>query len=150
LLGRLPDGLASEHADTLLPSSGGTAVQCLVQRRLAFQDAGRLRMLAPVRDHAASIALEPGDLQALHDLYFGFAALLRRYLNGDYRGVNLPRLRVELVNIEALIVRATDPDGSRMHGDGASQRELGSLAVAVGAARRERGQLALTPLIYIH
>jgi tetratricopeptide (TPR) repeat protein len=147
MLGRLPDGLARGDADLLLPGDGNAAATCLVRIRLARLEADRLRMLVPVREHAARGDLAPEDALALREHYLGLAGELRRYFTGDYRGVDLPRLRAELVNIEAVIGQsaqaATGDDEA-----GPFRRELGSLSVAVGDARRQLGQLALALAAY--
>ena len=67
---------------------------------------------------------------------------LREYFDGNYQGKDLPRLRAELVNIDAIIEQSlaatsTGEDSRPL------RRELGSLSVAIGDARRELGQLAL-------
>ena len=53
MMGRLPAGLRSEWADELLPEGGRAAAELLGELGLAFDAAGRLRMLAPIREHAA-------------------------------------------------------------------------------------------------
>ncbi|MGE3293967.1 MAG: TIR domain-containing protein [Geminicoccaceae bacterium] len=141
MMGRLPDGLASVDAESLLPGSGSAAAQCLLRQRLAYRDAERIRMLTPIREHAGRIALSPADRSTLHGCYLGLAGDLRRYFNGDYRGVDLPRLRAELINVEALLTQAVDAAAST-NGHFASRREVGSLSLATGDARREWGQLA--------
>ena len=57
MLGRLPAGLRLEWAGELLPEGGRAAAELLGELGLAFDAAGRLRMLAPVREHAADEAL---------------------------------------------------------------------------------------------
>ena len=141
MLGRLPDGMLLDDADALMPGVGAAAAHAVLRARLAHHDGGRIRMLAPVREHAARSNLTRADGDALHSLYLGLAAALRRYFNGDYADIDLPRLRAELVNLDALIFRAVDPAATT---DPAAsfQRELGSLSLAVGDAYRELGQLA--------
>ena len=147
MLGHLPDGLLLTDADRLLPGNGDAAARSLIRTRLARLDRDRLRMLAPVREHAASTDLAAADRQALQGHYLGLATELRRYFNGDHRGIDLPRLRAELVNIDALIARAVDPTATTATA-AAFQCDLGNLSLSIGDARRELGQLALAFTAY--
>src|SRR6266536_4842062 len=54
LLGVLPDGIAADDLAAVLPDSGLAAAAVLRQLGLAFDEGHRLRMLAPVREHAAA------------------------------------------------------------------------------------------------
>ncbi|WP_428263719.1 NB-ARC domain-containing protein [Haliangium sp.] len=55
LLALLPDGVAVEDADALVPGHGHAAVRVLGQVALAYAEAPRLRMLAPVRQHLSAM-----------------------------------------------------------------------------------------------
>ena len=146
MAGRLPDGLARSDAETLLPGCGDEAIACLLRARLARPDNDRVRMLAPVREHASGIELSTSDESAMRRLYFGLADALRRYFNGDHHGVELSRLRRELRNIESVIAAAVESDivdsGEMLQG------ELGSLYLAVGRARAQLGQRTLARQFY--
>ena len=48
-LGRLPDGWEFDAVDQLLPGDVDDAAQGLLGTRLVYPEAGRLRMLGPVR-----------------------------------------------------------------------------------------------------
>ena len=52
LMGRLPAGIADEATNALLPGDGPAALATLGDLGLAFDDGGRMRMLAPIRAHA--------------------------------------------------------------------------------------------------
>jgi tetratricopeptide (TPR) repeat protein len=54
LLGMLPDGVAREDLPALLPDQGLKAGAALRRLGLVFDEGPRLRMLAPVREHAAA------------------------------------------------------------------------------------------------
>ncbi len=51
ILGGLPDGVADDDLETLLPGEGAAAANLLRRRGLALEQAGRLRTLPPVRHH---------------------------------------------------------------------------------------------------
>jgi tetratricopeptide (TPR) repeat protein len=54
LLGKLPDGIARGDLPALLPEHGLAAATVLRRLGLVFDEGPRLRMLAPVREHAAA------------------------------------------------------------------------------------------------
>ncbi len=54
LLGALPDGISHDDLETLLPDAGLPGAAVLRQLGLAFDEAARLRTLAPVREHIAT------------------------------------------------------------------------------------------------
>jgi tetratricopeptide (TPR) repeat protein len=53
LMGWLPNGVAEEDLETLVPVQGISAASCLRRRGLALHQAGRLRVLPPIRHHVA-------------------------------------------------------------------------------------------------
>jgi tetratricopeptide (TPR) repeat protein len=55
VLSRLPDGIAHRDLDALLPDAGPRAAAVLRQTGLAYDQTGRLRTLAPIREHIATI-----------------------------------------------------------------------------------------------
>ena len=70
LLGRLPQGLARADAAAVMPQKGANAAVALTHTGLVLRDPGRLRMLAPVRQHAESEPLAPADREMLV-IHFG-------------------------------------------------------------------------------
>ena len=54
LLGLLPNGIARGDVNTLLPGCGHAAVATLRHAALAFDEAGRIRCLAPIREYIAA------------------------------------------------------------------------------------------------
>ena len=74
VLGVLPDGIARGDLEALLPGFGNAAAGILRQVALAFDEAGRLRTLAPVREHVA-VHHPPAseDLARAIDHYAGLA-----------------------------------------------------------------------------
>jgi tetratricopeptide (TPR) repeat protein len=141
MMGHLPDGLAEPDAEALLGPEGATAATGLRRVGLARLEGGRLRMLVPVREHAgSSTPLDPDDTIRLRDHFLGLARAMRAYFHGLDRSLDLPRHRIELTNIEAVLDRALehcDPANSSF------RHEVGYLTIAAGDMRREIGQLSL-------
>ncbi|HMQ61307.1 MAG TPA: tetratricopeptide repeat protein [Flavilitoribacter sp.] len=61
-LGQLPDGLGEEDLLALFPDTGDDAAANLLQLGLLLENAGRLRLLKPVREHTR-VLLPPGEEQ---------------------------------------------------------------------------------------
>ena len=147
LMGRLPDGLARRDAEVLLPGCGDAAAVGLLRVRLVHPDDERLRMLVPIRDHAARTRPLPEDMSAVRAHFLGLADTLRQYLSGSICGNELGHLRKELVNLEAITAEILDVS---VKGDTDNQRrEFCGLAIAIGDARRQLGQLELAAQNYL-
>ena len=75
LLGMLPDGVAREDLPALLPDQGLAAGAVLRRLGLVFDEGPRMRMLAPVREHAAAAHSPwPADLARASAHYARLAA----------------------------------------------------------------------------
>jgi tetratricopeptide (TPR) repeat protein len=122
LFGVLPDGIAHGDLEALLPGSGNAAAGRLRQVALAFDEAGRLRVLAPVREHvAAHHAPAPEDLARAIDHYSGLATELGPKCGREGGAGAVSRLSVETANIESMLLR------------GLKRREPRSVIEATGA-----------------
>ncbi|MEV6317109.1 tetratricopeptide repeat protein [Streptomyces sp. NPDC051776] len=112
LLGRLPDGIAHDHLDTLLPGVGARAAALVRQVGLGYDDSTRLRVLAPIREHLA--AAQPAtetDLDRAVTFYCHLAAGPGEAARGEIgTGKAVERLQQETGNILRLI------DHSARHG----------------------------------
>ena len=103
LLGILPAGIAHCDLDALLPGEGDAAASTLRQVGLAFDEPGRLRVLAPVREYARA-HWPPGP--ADHDrAVTHYLALARRGTEvGRRNGAQaVARLVPENANIEEML-----------------------------------------------
>ncbi len=140
LLGRLPDGLALADADALVPGSGADAASRLLKARLARQEAGRLRMLAPVREHAALRSLSEEDRERLVQHFGGLADALPYGEEQPADPARAATARAELANLEAIVEMPGSPGAGRAGRRWlriASAREvLGNLALAARASAR--------------
>jgi tetratricopeptide (TPR) repeat protein len=104
LLGLLPDGIAEEDLDVLLPDSGQTAAHSLRSVGLASNLNGRLRVLAPVREHVARRdPPDAKDLARAQNHYLELAALGRNVGRKDGAEA-VRRLAPETGNLEAMIL----------------------------------------------
>ncbi|HWM90688.1 MAG TPA: tetratricopeptide repeat protein [Thermoanaerobaculia bacterium] len=99
LLGRLPDGIAPEDVEALLPRAGEAAAATLRGVGLTIRGETRSRMYTPVREYARSDYPPEGeDLNRCVDY---FLALIQ---NGEAKG----RLAPEAGNLEAMVIEALD------------------------------------------
>jgi tetratricopeptide (TPR) repeat protein len=144
LMGRLPDGIAEEDADALLGGGGFEATSGLRRVGLARREAGRLRMLAPVREHAGGEELSPTEGERFEAFVLEAVELLQGPA-GD--GLSLQRARAELSNLEAALGTFLGIASSRVVAkDVSAAAALRQLAVArarVADARQITGNLPL-------
>ena len=87
LLGRLPHGLARADLAAIMPRDGTEAATALAQTGLILRDPDRLRMLAPVREHAAEHTPGEPEAAALTALFAALADAL------PYQGAGSARPR---------------------------------------------------------
>jgi tetratricopeptide (TPR) repeat protein len=99
-LGRLPGGASTQDLNKLLPVAGRAAGRVLCQLGLAFEEQERLRMLAPIREHAAQ--RPTGSIKVLVRHYLKLANLGSKV--GRVGGAAaVARLSLEIANLEAAV-----------------------------------------------
>ena len=150
LLGRLPHGLAQADLAAILPADGTEAARALRRTGLVRRDAVRLRMLAPVREHAAAQPLPDADRRALCRYFAALADALPIYGMEPAEWAAARRARDELTNIEAVLAldppagdpAGLDDSGWRWIRIGDTRQLLGALQLAVEAYRTAHRQFA--------
>jgi tetratricopeptide (TPR) repeat protein/pimeloyl-ACP methyl ester carboxylesterase len=103
ILGRLPGGLNAESLEALLPDGHFSGASCLRQTRLAYDVGGRIALLAPIREYAKTLALEPSEQRHLAAFYL---SLFRRWaprVGVADTGVGIGILATELGNFEPIV-----------------------------------------------
>ena len=111
MMGRLPAGLAEEDAVALI-DGGGAAARALRQIGIAWGDAqGRTRLLAPIRQVAAALALGDADREKLASHYFGLAAREGGKVGAEGGREAIARLSPEIGNFEQLVRLAAGLEG---------------------------------------
>jgi tetratricopeptide (TPR) repeat protein len=105
LLGLLPDGTARDALETLLPGCGNAAAATLRQVALAFDEARRVRVLAPIREHLA-LHHPPAaeDLTRAIDHYAGLATDLGPKAGKEGGAEAIAALAGETANIEHMLL----------------------------------------------
>lgn len=113
ILGLLPEGVAREDLEALLPGEGAEAAAVLRKVGLVFDQGSRLRMLAPIREHLQrSLPPRPDDLDRAVSHYLGLARLGEK-IGGEGGEEAARRLRSEVGNLEPMIQAAlerSDPE----------------------------------------
>jgi tetratricopeptide (TPR) repeat protein len=106
LLGLLPDGAARDDLAALLPGYGLAAAAALRRLGLVFDEGPRIRMLAPVREHAAAAhPPEPADL-ARASAHYAILATSGEQLGWGHGAQAAARLRAETGNMTAMLQQA--------------------------------------------
>jgi tetratricopeptide (TPR) repeat protein len=111
LLGVLPDGIAWDDLDALLPGAGPGAASVLRRVGLAFDESRRLRVLAPIREHVRACHPPDDDDQA-HAVahYAALAETLSDKVGAEGGAEAAQRLAGEAANIEVMLSRGLDAD----------------------------------------
>jgi len=113
LLGVLPEGIAHDDLEPLLPGTGEEAARTLRKVGLAFDEAARLRVLQPIRDHVqAAHEPSPDDLAQAVAHYGELARQLGWQIGRPGGAEASSQLLVERGNLEAMIaegLRQYDP-----------------------------------------
>jgi len=105
LLALLPEGLAHNDISTVLPDQGEAAAAVLRQTGLAFDEAERLRLLAPLREYIRRrYPPEPDDRERLLAHFVGLAANLADKVGGKGGAEAVQRLAPEAANMETLLL----------------------------------------------
>ncbi|WP_437321171.1 tetratricopeptide repeat protein [Sorangium sp. So ce385] len=106
VLAVLPDGIAQRDLPAILPDAGPAAARALAQLRLAYFEAGRLKMLSPVREYVNG-AYPPAaeDLGRVMEHYGELARTLGPLPGGPGGTEAAARLTPETANLDAMIRR---------------------------------------------
>jgi tetratricopeptide (TPR) repeat protein len=114
LLGFLPDGIAREDVNALLPGRGLASASKLRQVGLAFDDGARLRVLVPVREHVGEKhPPSAADRDRAIDHFVALGESLGAKVGAEGGAEAVKRLGADLANLNAMILAGldrTDPD----------------------------------------
>jgi tetratricopeptide (TPR) repeat protein len=109
VLGCLPDGAAHGDLDVVCPGYGHKAAAVLRQVGLAFDEAGRLRVLTPLREYMwRKHPPQPGDLEPVVAHYLGLAISYGGKAGREGGAAAIIRLTTETGNMQVMILRALD------------------------------------------
>jgi tetratricopeptide (TPR) repeat protein len=109
VLGGLPDGVADDDLESLLPGEGPAAANVLRRRGLAVERAGRLHTLPPVRHHLADAhPPEHADWQRTIEHYSRRAATLGPRAGKDGGHEAITTLAREAANITTAITQTLE------------------------------------------
>lgn len=112
-LGALPDGIDLDDLQRLMPDTADAAAATLRKVGLAFDDQGRLRTLAPIRDYVLRERPMAADLRSVvTDHYVGIAKQYGLQVGSDDGAQASARLVAESGNLDAVLrdgMTADDP-----------------------------------------
>jgi serine/threonine protein kinase/tetratricopeptide (TPR) repeat protein len=111
VLGFLPEGVARQDFEALLPGGGGAAVSVLRKVGLAFDQGTRIQVLAPVREYLRrNHPPLPEDLDRAIEHYLALARLGER-IGAEAGAEAVQRLRPEAGNLESMLLTGLErPD----------------------------------------
>jgi tetratricopeptide (TPR) repeat protein len=113
ILGFLPGGVARGDIEAVFPGHGTRAAAVLRQVGLAFDEANRLRLLAPLREYVQRKHFPNDDDLQTTLLHFNGLALLGEKAGAKGGAEAIARLTPEIENIEKTIERSLDgPESS--------------------------------------
>jgi tetratricopeptide (TPR) repeat protein len=105
VLAMLPNGVALMDLDSVFAGSGEPARE-LRARALVFEEAKRLRMLAPLREYVlAAHPPDPSDAQLAVDHYLGLAQHEGNRVGAAGGAEAVARLAPEVANVESMLAR---------------------------------------------
>jgi hypothetical protein len=109
VLGLLPAGIARDGVAAVLPGAGLAGAAVLRRTGLAFDEAGRLRLLAPVREHVAA-EHPPADTDRARVVshYCRVAASLGAQVGRAGGGQAAARLAAEVANLQVTLTSAVE------------------------------------------
>jgi tetratricopeptide (TPR) repeat protein len=145
ILRRLPHGLAEDDLPALLPGTDGASP--LRQTGLALAD-HRLRMLAPVREHAATKPLSGEETAWLIAYAADLAGALPQLGERPTFQGKARRARDELANVEALLQLARATGSAASIPPGPTPRDLAVLLLRVADTHWLLGSLASGERLY--
>jgi tetratricopeptide (TPR) repeat protein len=137
ILGFLPGGVARGDIDAIYPGHGTRAAAVLRQVGLAFDEADRLRLLAPLREYVQREHLPDTDDLQTSLQHFNGLALLGEKAGKEGGAEAIARLIPEIENIENTIERLLD----RSESDGVIEA-----AISLGQFARLTGLGTTAPL----
>jgi tetratricopeptide (TPR) repeat protein len=112
ILSFLPGGVARGDIEAVFPDHGTRAAAVLRQVGLAFDEANRVRLLAPLREYVQREHLPNADDLQTALLHFEGLALLGEKAGAEGGAEAIARLIPEIENIENTIERLLDGPGS--------------------------------------
>jgi tetratricopeptide (TPR) repeat protein len=105
LIAYLPNGVSPEELERIYPTHCRRAVSVLRKAGLAFDESGRLRLLAPLREYVRRQHLpKVDDLAALVDFYVEFAVAEGYKVGAEGGSEAIRRIAPRVANIETAII----------------------------------------------